>query len=273
MKKDILEYISQNKIANFIQKIPILSPVVEKAYITIRKYQEQKYLSESREITEFDIPEIENVYFREHNLDYKEIEWIQYILTQLNEGETLFDVGANIGSHSLPYSKKLNVIAFEPVNQNIERLEENIELNHSRSSKQRDVQIHQIALSDENGEVEFEVDPKMGGQGGRDSEASFVRVGDGTSITVTAETLDNLDIEKPDAIKIDIEGSEMKMLRGSNNILEIVRPQVFIETHPEKMELFGDSVEDLYRFFNERNYSQETIYSSGRKEFIHFIPK
>ena len=59
----------------------------------------------------------------------------------------------------------------------------------------------------------------------------------------------------PDLIKIDVEGFEYKCLCGLENIIQKHRPAVLLEVHPSMMADYGNSVAQLWDFFNDRGYS------------------
>jgi hypothetical protein len=66
-----------------------------------------------------------------------EEELLEMFLDEINPGDTVFDIGANIGLYTLPAALKLrgtgSVYAFEPVPIWFQRLRENIKLNHLSS--------------------------------------------------------------------------------------------------------------------------------------------
>lgn len=82
----------------------------------------------------------------------------QEILESLNkyipENSVIFDIGANIGNHSIYWCIRRNVskiYAFEPVRDTFEILKRNIELNGLRDK----VVLHNIGLSDRRGEAGY----------------------------------------------------------------------------------------------------------------------
>ena len=66
----------------------------------------------------------------------------------------------------------------------------------------------------------------------------------------------------PDAIKIDVEGHEMKVLRGLSNVLSRNRPLVFLEIHPRRLIEDGDSVAAVAAYFFDKGYRAQG--SDGR---------
>jgi hypothetical protein len=52
----------------------------------------------------------------------------------------------------------------------------------------------------------------------------------------------------PDTLKIDTEGSELKVLKGLRYLLLANHPMIFLELHPERMNAQGDSVSELVDF-------------------------
>lgn len=59
----------------------------------------------------------------------------------------------------------------------------------------------------------------------------------------------------PSIIKLDVEGAEGEVLRGSQNLLETFQPLVFLSLHPWALKDFGDSKADLLSWIEERGYN------------------
>jgi FkbM family methyltransferase len=139
---------------------------------------------------------------------------------------TVMDVGANWGLYSLLISRAVGpsgkVYAFEPVPEIFARLKEHIALNNATN-----VIPVPIALSDEKGTA------KMSVKGGGSS--LFRRVSD-EFVEVQVERLDDFvereKIERVDAIKIDVEGAELKVIRGADKTLQAAgtTPEELFET-------------------------------------------
>ena len=77
-------------------------------------------------------------------------------------------------------------------------------------------------------------------------------------LSVNKQTVDklstNLDFH-PDVIKIDVEGHEVKVIRGAMRTLEKNKPLVFLELHPLRIRNEGDRIQDLLEVFDNLGYS------------------
>ncbi len=77
------------------------------------------------------------------------------------------------------------------------------------------------------------------------------------TISVDMKTGDELCNEydfKPDIIKMDVEGHEIKVIRGLKNTISKYQPIIFLEVHPNYIAEEGESTEELVPFFKNLNY-------------------
>jgi FkbM family methyltransferase len=141
-----------------------------------------------------------------------------------------FDVGSSIGYYSLLSAKvnpSIKVVAFEPATGPYFYLSRNIGIN----SLGNQIIASRIALSDEQGEVEFNefqnsphsrAKYNLGGAGSLkinfDSQQRHT-----AKVKVTTSTMDNFcsvnNIPYPDVIKLDTEGTEDMVLKGAGQVL------------------------------------------------------
>lgn len=130
-------------------------------------------------------------------------------------GDTVIDVGANIGLFTVKASSKVGsggfIIAIEPEPKNLSCLRLNTDgLDNIKV-------LEKVALSKE-GTVDLFISGEMGGH-------SLIKTTHTTlqKIKVQGDTLDNiasgLGLTKVDFIKIDVEGSELEVLKGAEDIL------------------------------------------------------
>lgn len=156
-----------------------------------------------------------HLYYGMPSLDAPEINFLKKII---RTGDTVFDIGANIGYYGLIAAKKVGpagmVYMFEPASATRKILEENIRLNGISNAK-----ISNCAFGDNDGEKEIFLNSQSG-------LASFNQTFRGSVIgseIVKCVTLDKFigehAIDRIDFLKIDVEGFEPEVLRGGKNFL------------------------------------------------------
>lgn len=89
-------------------------------------------------------------------------------------------------------------------------------------------------------------------------------------------TLDDL-VERlgivPDAITMDVEGSELEVLRGARRTLTEHRPLVWVSVHPEFMaEMHGATPHELFDLMDGLDY-QRLFLASDHEDHHHFFPR
>jgi FkbM family methyltransferase len=177
--------------------------------------------------------------------DY-EYEVRRFLVKQIQSDSIVFDVGASIGICTIPLAIQLGqhgrVYAFEPLPGNYETLLHNIKLNNL-------INVVPVfaAVGDKVGTVNM---PDV------DSGNCSLASDSDRHISVPAITLDEFaaqhHIDSIDLMKIDIEGSESKALRGASRLLSsgAVR-QILIEFNPQWLKRMGSSPDELYDLFDQ----------------------
>lgn len=142
----------------------------------------------------------------------------------IEPGTTVFDVGANIGLSALEFARTAgSVIAFEPHPDTAARLAANL-----ASNAVRNVGIVQAAVGSAPGTVTFHesASPTL-------SSASVIPPDLVRSFEVPVTTVDGewLDAGRPrvSALKVDVEGGELDVLRGASALLASERPAILLE--------------------------------------------
>jgi FkbM family methyltransferase len=138
-------------------------------------------------------------------------------------GQTIYDIGANVGFYTLLASKLTGasgrVVAFEPLPRNIDLLRRHLRLNHISN-----VTIVEAAVAAGSGRVRFS-------RGWSHAEGFIDPSGELEVPTVSlAESLEG-GLPPPDCIKMDIEGGEVAALTASREILERFHPTLLLSTH------------------------------------------
>lgn len=195
---------------------------------------------------------------------------IDDLISNLNQDDVFFDVGANIGIYLCIVSEivtKGEAIGFEPHDENIRKIEANTELNGL------DPSVYKYALSDSNGTTELTIDWSWGNESGAGKHALSTEQGEGSKTveieTITGDKFIKSNNVAPDVMKIDVEGAEMKVLRGFNSALsEGVCRMIYCEVHPEKMSNYGDSKEELFSYLEEMGFAVQEIQSRNGEIFI-----
>jgi len=155
-------------------------------------------------------------------------------------GDIVFDIGAYVGDTALWFSKAVGpqgkVFAFEPEPRNFEKLKANLERN-----KVTNVIPLKLALSEN--EEEMQVSSAAG-------LSLITQTGTGLSVKVT--TIDNLveanKLPRVDFIKMDVEGHELKVLKGAQETIENFKPSLALSAYHR-----GDDLIKLPKFLLELN--------------------
>lgn len=161
-------------------------------------------------------------------------------------GWIAYDVGANIGYISLLLARAVGVqgqvISFEALPGNVERLRTNLALNELGVS----IRVIPGAVIDWSGQVDFWVGPsggmgKAAGSAGRDEVAYSQKLNvQGISLDEFIYTSGN---PIPQVIKIDIEGGEVLALPGMAKLLNQNSPLILMELHgPQAARVAWDSL-------------------------------
>lgn len=135
----------------------------------------------------------------------------------------IFDLGANIGLYSLVFAanRTRSVYSFEPFDEALAYLHENIRLNQLRN-----VEVHPIVLSDREGVCRFSIDTVT-------QSTSHISAADEPGIDLPCSDLDSymskMNLPMPDLIKMDVEGADEAILRGMERLLRERRTYVFLE--------------------------------------------
>ena len=184
----------------------------------------------------------------------------ELIQSLVREGDTVVDVGANIGFFTLLASRAVGstgrVIAFEPVASTCAALTANLRLNGTTN-----VTIHELALSNVAGTVMIHEGPP------RNKGLSSIRPIEEASAQrcVPVSPFDAIDIGQGNIrlIKIDVEGAEQLVLEGMQNTLRAQRPDMVVEITDTFLRNFGHSAHSICRLLEPLGYQCREITDRG----------
>jgi len=135
--------------------------------------------------------------------------------------DLVVDVGANIGLFATRFGAAFrSVVCFEPVTAVYDCL-------RSNTGYAENIIIYKTGLADRAGTAVISV-PTSGTNCGQYSMVDFAADPDATSETVPILRLDDFAL-RPDLIKIDVQGYEPWVLRGSIETLEACSPVLMLE--------------------------------------------
>lgn len=140
---------------------------------------------------------------------------IQALKKELRGGDVLWDIGANIGHHSLAVKKlkeDVDIIAFEPHPGNFVRLDKN------RDQNQLELNLKAYALNDQEGWATLYTTPANSGRTSLRQLARSQKFASKVEMK-RADSLIGGGLSIPNVLKIDVEGAEKEVLVGFGEFL------------------------------------------------------
>ena len=173
-----------------------------------------------------------------------EVPEILFMSKVVKPGDSVLDVGANIGYWSTALSAQVGprgrVYAFEPSPVTLEYLRKNIAINNCGN-----VSVFPVGLSSEDKTGRFWLSKDHTGSSRLDDDSSKKD----ESIEIEVVALDSIcgsfDLDRISFIKIDVEGGEVKILEGAKKLLSKISPIILLECNSS---LYKESGVSLARF-------------------------
>jgi|tagenome__1003787_1003787.scaffolds.fasta_scaffold20988718_4 FkbM family methyltransferase len=168
-------------------------------------------------------------------------------------GDVAFDIGANIGAHTLGIARAVGpegrVFAFEPTDFAFEKLQLNLGLNPDLAARTIASQILLVASASNN----HSQPPEIYASWPLENTGAVHPKHRGRLATTRNAHVDTLDdfavrhsIDRVDFIKIDVDGHELPVLRGGLHLLTSLHPVLLVEmspyVHAEEQNSFADLV-------------------------------
>jgi FkbM family methyltransferase len=188
-------------------------------------------------------------------------------LSQLvKPGSVVIDIGANIGAHALPLAHQVGengkVYAIEPTDWAYEKMIRNLELNPELKKSLIPIKAF---FSDLSGTLpgqthsswrlnDAQKHPIHGGQLQHSGNAHY---------TSLDQWVQEQGVKKIDLIKLDVDGYEVKVLKGGIQTLLEFKPKMILELTLYNLDEYGDSLKELLELLKNCNYQLKT--QDGRK--------
>jgi len=159
---------------------------------------------------------------------------LEFLIGKLQRGDCVWDIGAATGLYTVLLAKAVGeggeVVAFEPADHTYERLREHLDLNQLTN-----VRAFRLALGDAEGSVRLSLGTVAGSS--RIVQSAERRSGGETVEWAKVVNGDRLveaqNLRVPRAVKIDVEGYELAVIRGLSQTLAQPRCElVCCEVHP-----------------------------------------
>lgn len=188
------------------------------------------------------------------------------------EGDTVIDIGAHIGRYTITSSKQVGntgrVVAIEADPENFELLKRNIALNKLTNVLTLNYAVFstrtRMKLYEQSASAKY-------------NSLMLARAAKTKNyVEVNADTLDNIlklnEVNQVNWIKIDVEGAEFEVLKGSSKTLSSENVSLFIEIHNIEDPSHYDNIVD---FLKSRNYEMtfEQRYEDSGESHVIFRKK
>lgn len=200
-----------------------------------------------------------------------------YFDKYLNKKSLVVEVGAHCGFHTVYMSRKAGfVLAFEPQTHIYNQLCGNLFLNsclnvkalnmacYDKTCKLGVSPLHQQEMAkldflDKGLIVNYDTCENTGA-------ISLTERGDGN---VQAVTIDSMELKQLDFLKVDAQGSDVRVILGARNTIRKFLPVILFEREPKLLTYHNSSFEELFDFLEkELNYEIKKIRVLQQQEGI-----
>ena len=172
----------------------------------------------------------------------------------LTPGGTMLDVGANVGYYGIMALDYVgaggHIHAFEIDPRPLRCLKKTV-----RRFALNQLHIHEMAVGGTCGHAYLRQDAECGN--------SYISLTPTPGKHVPITTLDawfsHSPIDRLDAIKIDVEGMELDVLQGSEQLIKKFRPAIIVEADTQHQVRNGTSIVELTEWLNSHHYTWHEV--------------
>lgn len=168
-------------------------------------------------------------------------EWAEaeiYLISKfVHAGDWVLDVGANVGTHSLAFSRMVGrqgrVLAFDGQHKIFQVLGMNMLINDAPQVDCLNVLVgavegtYQVPVSDLSTNANFGA---MSFRGIVEEHTPVV----GNTLSIAMVSIDSLNLARLDFVKVDVEGMELDVFRGAEQTIRTFRPPIYFEQTTER---------------------------------------
>lgn len=183
---------------------------------------------------------------------------LEFVGQYLQPGNIVLDIGANIGLFAVVMGRTIGqggeVVAFDPVPANITRLKANLNENGISADG-----VYELALGSANEQMELKMSDDTAYASMHKVEYGF---GNGQVIQVNVKRLDDVWHERGHPmisfIKMDVEGAELEVIKGSWEMLTQCHPTMLVEANtPQHLGKLNDALRPFgYRHIHPDGFLQ-----------------
>ena len=182
--------------------------------------------------------------------DDRKVTWL--LSKVLLDGDTVLDIGANMGYVSLYLSHLVGdrgrVYSFEPNPNLVDLMTRSIKKN-----KLKNITVFPVALGEEEGELPLSIPDGHTGMASLSRTFSHRAINTVRVPVRTLQTCLDSDLIGPvKLVKIDVEGFEWQVLKGSASFFSGTKPELILFEHNDPSSLFVAS--KIHAFLSELNY-------------------